>query len=239
MATNFPTSLDTFVNPASTDNLATVNHAQQHDNINDSVAALEAKVGINGSAVTSSLDYKIANFVASGLTMPAFRRGPAATATCDPSFVTNTAVAFASGNMYLTFFTAAVSFTTTQVQYIVGTATTTETAGTGIGLFSVDASDNGTLIASVASTTLFAATGTQTGTWAASTAIAAGSRYALGWVWNGTGSCNLYGLPVPRADTGLGTTPRFMGFKTATSIASFTAASLSLPTNSLFYAIVS
>ena len=48
MATNFPTSLDTFVNPASTDTLdsATVPHAAQHDNINDAVLAVETALRI-------------------------------------------------------------------------------------------------------------------------------------------------------------------------------------------------
>lgn len=70
MTTNFPTSLDTFINPASTDSQATVSHASQHDNINDAVAALEAKVGINSSAVTSSIDYKINNSLVTSLSSP-------------------------------------------------------------------------------------------------------------------------------------------------------------------------
>ena len=61
MATNFPTSLDSFTNPTSTDamNSVTVPHATQHANINDAVEALEAKVGINSSGVATSHDYKI------------------------------------------------------------------------------------------------------------------------------------------------------------------------------------
>lgn len=69
MATNFPTSLDTFTNPSSSDlmNSATVPHAAQHGNINDAVEALEAKVGVNGSAVTTSLDYKVTNGIHNAL----------------------------------------------------------------------------------------------------------------------------------------------------------------------------
>lgn len=59
MATNFPTSLDALTNPTSTDSVATVDHAAQHANANDSIEALEAKVGINSSAVTTSHDYKL------------------------------------------------------------------------------------------------------------------------------------------------------------------------------------
>jgi hypothetical protein len=61
MAINYPTSLDTFTNPTATDpmNSGTVPHATQHADINDAVEALEAKVGVDGSAVTTSLDYKV------------------------------------------------------------------------------------------------------------------------------------------------------------------------------------
>jgi hypothetical protein len=61
MATNYPTSLDNFTNPASTDlmNSVTVPHNEQHANANDAIEALQAKVGADSSAVTSSLDYKV------------------------------------------------------------------------------------------------------------------------------------------------------------------------------------
>lgn len=59
MATNFPAGLDTFTNPVGTDTLATPSHSSQHADINDAVEALQAKVGANNSAVTSSLDYKV------------------------------------------------------------------------------------------------------------------------------------------------------------------------------------
>lgn len=61
MAINYPTSLDSLSNPSAIDalNNATTPHATQHGNLNDIVEALEAKVGINGSAVTTSHDYKL------------------------------------------------------------------------------------------------------------------------------------------------------------------------------------
>jgi hypothetical protein len=61
MATNFPTSLDALTNPTSSDSLSSPSHSAQHANVNDAVEALQAKVGVNGSAVTSSHDYKLAN----------------------------------------------------------------------------------------------------------------------------------------------------------------------------------
>ena len=66
MATNFPTSLDALTNPTSSDSLSSPSHSAQHANVNDAVEALQAKVGVNGSAVTSSLDYKV-NALPSGL----------------------------------------------------------------------------------------------------------------------------------------------------------------------------
>lgn len=53
MSTNFPSALDTFTNPNGSDSLnaAAVPHAEQHANANDAIEALQAKVGINGSAV--------------------------------------------------------------------------------------------------------------------------------------------------------------------------------------------
>ena len=61
MATNFPASLDTLTNPTSSDSLSSPSHSAQHANVNDAVEALQAKVGVDSSAVTSSLDYKVAD----------------------------------------------------------------------------------------------------------------------------------------------------------------------------------
>lgn len=61
MSTSFPTSLDTLTNPSASDYLDTagVLHDEQHANVNDAVEALQAKVGVDASAVTTSLDYKL------------------------------------------------------------------------------------------------------------------------------------------------------------------------------------
>lgn len=63
MPTNFPTSLDVLPNPTPTSKVNNavydLKHSVQHGNVNDAVEALEAKVGINGSTVTTSHDYKL------------------------------------------------------------------------------------------------------------------------------------------------------------------------------------
>jgi hypothetical protein len=56
MATQYPASLDNFVNPTSTDRLdsVVVPHHQQHTDINDAVEALQTVIGLNpaGSHLT-------------------------------------------------------------------------------------------------------------------------------------------------------------------------------------------
>lgn len=67
MATNYPTSLDTSTTiPAegATTPLS-INHVTAHQNIQDAIEAIEAKVGIDSSAVTTSHDYKLSGVTGS------------------------------------------------------------------------------------------------------------------------------------------------------------------------------
>jgi hypothetical protein len=57
MASTFPTSKDSLLNPSSKDEL--VGHAEQHANANDAIEALENVVGITNSTDSNSLTYKI------------------------------------------------------------------------------------------------------------------------------------------------------------------------------------
>ena len=62
MTTAFPSGLDALNNPAATGhylNTAGVTHSSQHSDANDAIEALEAKVGVDGSAVATSLDYLV------------------------------------------------------------------------------------------------------------------------------------------------------------------------------------
>jgi hypothetical protein len=54
MPRNYPTSIDTLTNPATGDTLASPSHAGQHSDLNDSVEAIETKLGIGASAATSA-----------------------------------------------------------------------------------------------------------------------------------------------------------------------------------------
>lgn len=67
MAINYPTSLDTTTELPTNRADGTVqatNHPEDHNDLASAVLALENKVGINNSAVTTSLDYKITNLPA-------------------------------------------------------------------------------------------------------------------------------------------------------------------------------
>ena len=70
MATNFPNSLDNLQSPTGNVSLndAQFPHSGQHQNANDAINALQAKVGITGSSDPNSLDYKIAQLAASAQT---------------------------------------------------------------------------------------------------------------------------------------------------------------------------
>jgi len=57
----FPTTLSNYVTGASSATLATAGHAADHN-------SLEAKVGVDGSAVATSLDYKISHLLVANIT---------------------------------------------------------------------------------------------------------------------------------------------------------------------------
>lgn len=61
MASNFPSNIDTIVNPNPTDPLSNPSHSEQHIIANTAIEALETKVGIDNSTDPNSLDYKVSN----------------------------------------------------------------------------------------------------------------------------------------------------------------------------------
>jgi hypothetical protein len=64
MAISFPSSLDNLSNPVGTDSMS--GHAEQHSNANDAIEALQTKVGVDGSTVTTSIDYRLAQLEGGG-----------------------------------------------------------------------------------------------------------------------------------------------------------------------------
>jgi hypothetical protein len=72
MATNFPGGLDDFQNPNSSNTLNDegVRHSSEHSDINDAIESMQAKIGINSSANTNSIDYKVSSLLTSILSIP-------------------------------------------------------------------------------------------------------------------------------------------------------------------------
>jgi hypothetical protein len=66
MATNFPTSLDTFTNPNSGNTLDSPSHSVQHSDINDAVEALETKLGVGNSPAASATANQVLNISSAG-----------------------------------------------------------------------------------------------------------------------------------------------------------------------------
>jgi len=69
MSTTYPTTKQSIPNPISTDLLEnadnTLDHDYQHSTLNDTIEALQDKVGIDGSATTSTHDYKLSGVTGS------------------------------------------------------------------------------------------------------------------------------------------------------------------------------
>ena len=57
MATNYPGSLDAFVNPASGNTLDSPSHSLQHSDINDAVEAIETKLGVGTATPGTATAY--------------------------------------------------------------------------------------------------------------------------------------------------------------------------------------
>ena len=88
MATNFPVSLDSLTNPTSGNTLNSPSHSSQHANSNDAIEALEAKVGVDNSAVSTSLDYKVRiNSPVGGIVLWTTNTAPTGWLVCDGTAV--------------------------------------------------------------------------------------------------------------------------------------------------------
>lgn len=239
MASSYPTALDVFVDPAPSTVMTSGVHSGQHAGANDAIAALQMRVGITGSADVTSHEYKIAHPVVPNA--PSFARAANQSATMDPlaTLVSNN---LTNGSVFWSFFTAVASYTTTQVRFVLAGAATLSNSGTSIGLYSVDATDNTTLIASVVSTSLFTgATGVTTASWAVAAALTAGSRYAVGFlnVVN-SGTPSLVGTTVPTTvmQNELAVVPRLSAVRSGQSSQASTVVGSLSATGVNFYAVV-
>lgn len=104
MATTFPTSLDSLSNPASGDTLNAPSHSTQHANANDAIEMLEAKVGVDSSAVTTSLDYKMRiNNPTGEITIWATNTAPTGWLICDGTAISRSTYSTLFGVLSTTY----------------------------------------------------------------------------------------------------------------------------------------
>lgn len=147
-----------------------------------------------------------------------------------------------AGTLLLTFFTARVGGSASQVRIISGTTAAVGATLTRLGLYSADASGNLTLVASTANdTTLFAATFTRyTKSFSAATTTTVGNRYALGvLVVGATTMPSLYGRQNLDGNELLAAPMLAARVPSQTDLpASITVANLLSPNGSEIYAVV-
>ncbi len=194
MSTNFPTSLDTLQNPTSTDTVASVDHAAQHTNANDAIEALQAKVGIDSSAVSTSHDYKIARKAEK--TDPVLDGTPTGTALASAATASKIVTRDSNANIFgnnvvsslATTATAAGTTTLTaasaQVQYFTGSSTQTvalpagNTLSTGHQFYIYNASSGAVTVQNSAGSTQFVLAGGTTGLFTLAAASSPGTWLA-------------------------------------------------------------
>jgi hypothetical protein len=90
MATSYPTSLDALTNPTSSDSMSSPSHSGQHADANDAIEALQTKVGVDSSAVTTSLDYRVTQLESGGGSMTTSATAPSSPSDGDMWYDTST-----------------------------------------------------------------------------------------------------------------------------------------------------
>lgn len=183
MTTNFPGSLDDFQNPDPSTQTRSTNpqlrHAQQHQNHNDAIEAIESKVGITDSEDVDSLDW---------LTQAAYeyldlQQLETEWPTMTRQQVSSTNITTGSGNLRIQYFTAARSGQSTGIRMECGsTAAAATPTLIRVGLYT--ANDAGDLLALAASTPndtslLASSSTTYTKSWSNPHTLTKGQRYAL------------------------------------------------------------
>lgn len=131
------------------------------------------------------------------------------------SLLTGTTLTNGSGQLRMTMFTARKTEVTTQVRTLTQTPAASGATLCRIGLYLVDDSDGGTLVASVANDlTLWTAVSTAyTRSWSSSYQMVAGQRYALAWLAVATTAPNFAGAMQfqPQGQSEANVNPRILG----------------------------
>lgn len=197
MSTNFPSSLDSFATRTAGQTIGSAHI----NNLQDAVAALEAKVGVNGSAVTSSLDYKVANISSAN---PAEYFKQAGVFNNLPRALTSALGSMVSQQALFSGFVAPVTMNVNSVRVYVQTASSGVTAAYA-SIFSVASNGDLTQLAVSANTTAWGgSTGQASVALSSAASLTAGNAYAVGILWSGGTPPTIFCAPA-LATTGGGT----------------------------------
>lgn len=189
MAINYPTSLDTTAQPSAGQVVDSARIAK----LIQMVEALEAKVGVDSSAVTASIDYKVNHVSGDSCDIGENLAGTAFN-TFNRKLVPTATQLTAGNGLVLVSVTSPISITAAKINIYITTAGSAGPTTSQLGLFTIAANGNGTLIASTSSTSNFNTTGILSFNLTVPVAVTAGTRYAVGIIQsNGTGP-TLYAL---------------------------------------------
>lgn len=128
---NYPASIQTAVDPTATDQVGAFDHAGLETFQNDSIDALKAKVGVDGSAVTTSHDYKLGEVTSTDKAVGKTATQTLANKTLTaPKIATGGFIADENGNEQIEFATTASAVNHIKVtNSATGNATTVEATG--------------------------------------------------------------------------------------------------------------
>lgn len=180
MATSFPGAQDSFPTYNDGDTI----YASIVNDVQDAVEALETKVGIDGSADPTSLDYRVTALENAGgsvsYPMSAFHVRPDTISTADPRN-TGQSLSLPNQQVLLAYFAAPFDLAVSNIRWVSSNSVTSLNAGSGFALYQADGSDNLTRLATALSTSAFTSASTVKSEPLSSTVnLVAGQRYAVG-----------------------------------------------------------
>lgn len=184
MATSYPGAIDNFTNPDGGGSLAASTptgeaHHILHANAYDAIEALEVRVGITGSADATSLTKRIAVLeAAGGPAIGGFDIPWALGVNTMPRAAVTAVNAVGTGFAVYTGFVPQKSFTAASIRTVASTSSSPSSAF--VGLYSIDASGNGTRIAVSLTNTSLGSVTPQTTSLVTPVALTAGLAYAVG-----------------------------------------------------------
>jgi uncharacterized protein GlcG (DUF336 family) len=151
MATNFPTSLDSFFNPTTSNTLDSPSHSGQHSDLNDAVEAVEAKLGIGASPAGSASANQVLMALTDGTTAWSTITSLINTVLTAPEEAINIIATASSGTVNADLKTSGVTFATANASgnWVMnlrgdGTATANSLIAVGQSISHVYMNTNGT-----------------------------------------------------------------------------------------------